>query len=256
MNGTNNKRHSSIGIWGQRKFTSNGQSNFNNSNTDSSSTSTSSTLERPPKKDPPKQNLLPPLPPPSNDYKPNNNIDNNSDNTSNGLLDIVDVKQFLTDMHTEINALTTNAYTTAAATIPDQSSRKQESKEKLSNDYLNTKYNNDNNTTTTTRSTSKGNSSKEKEVSTTSTTNATSTIEKQHLEKTVLNIEQTILIHPGNEDDEEIIEIEPDQVKLVPASIISKYLYVLSRNLYFSFFVKLKYIGQIPFGRNSTSKPR
>lgn len=217
MNGTNNKRHSSIGIWGQRKFTSNGQSNFNNSNTDSSSTSTSSTLERPPKKDPPKQNLLPPLPPPSNDSKPNNNIDNNSDNTSNGLLDIVDVKQFLTDMHTEINALTTNAYTTAAATIPDQSSRKQESKEKLSNDYLNTKYNNDNNTTTTTRSTSKGNSSKEKEVSTTSTTNATSTIEKQHLEKTVLNIEQTILIHPGNEDDEEIIEIEPDQVKLVPA---------------------------------------
>ena len=155
-------------------------------------------------------------------------------------------------MHTEINALTTNAYTTAAATIPDQSSRKQESKEKLSNDYLNTKYNNDNNTTTS-RSTSKGNSSTEKEVS---TTNATSTIEKQHLEKTVLNIEQTILIHPGNEDDEEIIEIEPDQVKLVPASIISKYLYVLSRNLYFSFFVKLKYIGQIPFGRNSTSKPR
>merc|ERR1712113_83097 len=117
MNG--NKRNSSIGMWGQRMF-ANGH-NF----THDSSSSNCSTLERPVRK--------------SSVTKDENHFEekhfsmenNNCSTTTNSeRLDIGDVKQFLTEMHTVINTLTSNAYSSSIInTMLEQSSSK-ESNEK------------------------------------------------------------------------------------------------------------------------------
>ena len=179
MNG--NKRNSSIGMWGQRMF-ANGH-NF----THDSSSSNCSTLERPIRKSSVTKD--------ENHYNEEKHFsmeNNNCSTTNSERLDIGDVKQFLTEMHTEINTLTSNAYSSSINTMLEQSSSKESNNEKRS-DY--SSNNNTTNTNTTTISNKK-----------------VEDVEKQS-EKTV-SVEKTIVIHPNsNDDDEEIIEIEPDQVK-------------------------------------------